>query len=170
VKKRFLSCLFAFLFLLSGCRAEKGNEKKEPITPLRGEFGVDVVLDQFQTSGKISVLENGSYRFEHTDPTSPLFGMQEIWDDEILHVSYRGIVWETQEIRPITLSIFEILSMMEDPKNLTEEVKLGEEKQKKFTFSSDKDQISLILEQNTKEPIMIQGSIRGCQCEIRFSK
>ena len=169
--KRFLFCfilLSAFAVMFSSCQPK--TEPKKSVSPLLGQqFVVGIKMKEYETKGKLSIGENGTLHFIHTNPKSVLFGMEEVIDDKGITVKYKGIEWPSEEVDTNFASIREVVKEMIENKPVhTEKCEMKGRRATKSVFDVFGAEISYFYEESDQIPLQIRGNVKGMDFEINF--
>ncbi len=158
-------CVFSF----AGC--QKANEKADPVLFSPGkEYTVGLKVDSFETKGLLSFEENGALRFLHSDPNSPLFGMEEVTKKGLCTVHFQNITWESDQIIPATARLWEVIEQIRTKSQTeVENDSIREQDCTRYEFSDDDFTVHFWINSATHTPVCIKAQWEGHFLEINFA-
>ena len=161
--------LLIFILLLSSC--EKASEKNK-IEPIKAEtrYTVGVKTENFQTIGILFIRENGDCHFLHSDPNSPLFGMEEIRSNGKTKIHYQDIEWQGESADTIPTKLCDLFKVIYEG-NIT--YKNTETQNNRdlllYQLNNDEYSIRLYFNQTNGQIKKILGKFQDQVFEITFS-
>ena len=151
-----LSLLF-FALLIAGvsCTKERCKSQTPALEP-NTVYRVGIHLGEYEGTGEITLLEDGTVHLFHADSTSPLFTMEEIIEKDRIGCKFLGMEWETDEAAPYSTNlyqIFQILCSQKYSKKESESIR-GVEAIKE-TYDMGEKQLIFYRSKENNEPIQI---------------
>jgi hypothetical protein len=168
MKQNLLMYFFLLLFLFSGC--QKPIENTENTIPaFDREYQIEMKAGNFEGSAKIFFDEEGIFHLIHSDPSSPLCGMEEIYSDGKIKIHFGNLLREENtRFEGTALAFFAIDLISQKSPEKRENGVLEEQEVQIYTFSETEKSAKLFLLKADHSPIKIigEGSLAGL--EIQF--
>lgn len=169
MKQNLLLCFFLLLFLLSGCQKPIENTKSS-ILPLDREYRIEIKAGDFEGSAKIFFDEEGKFHLIHSDPNSPLFGMEEIISEEKTEFHFGKLSREEATRCEGTALSFFAMQLLSEKEPEKRESGFLEEAEVEIRTYSESDRIAkFFLSKSDGSPQKILGSGALSGLEIRFA-
>ncbi len=162
--------LLVFALLVTGLSCSKNETVPEAPTFLPDTvYRVGLQMGEYKGSGEITLSEEGTVHLFHTDPTSPLFTMEEIIEKDRIRCKFCGMEWESDEASPYSAKLYEIFQILLNQTETGKEVESirGEDAIKEI-YELDEKRLIFYCGKEKKEPIQIQFSEPGGKMEISF--
>ncbi len=95
MKKSLISLFSVFLLIslfICGCGKNPTSPSVKPNTETR--YIASIKIEDFESKGELFYDEKSRLHLLHTDPTSPLFTMEEIFDEEKIKTNFKDLEYE----------------------------------------------------------------------------
>ena len=95
MKKSFLFSFFIFLLIcILTCSCEKNSSPPSENFNLNTQYLASIQIENFESKGEFFFDEEKKLHLLHADPTSPLFGMEEIFDQDKIKTIFDHLEYE----------------------------------------------------------------------------
>lgn len=171
MKQKSIFILLVFLvFATVFCSCKQGDGKND-FPPLESnvEYTVGLKINGFETKGLLTLQDDGTVHFFHTDPNSDLFTMEEVVTRDSYTADFQGIKWESGEVTPAMGNLYPILETV-----LTESASPGEQESlrgipsQRLDFEKGENKISFYRALSTFTPLQIHSFWEGNEIQINF--
>lgn len=167
--KRTLCIFFILcLLLLCGCQKPIENKKSLEFFP-EGESKIRFNANGFEGSGKIFFDTEGKFHLLHSDKTSPLFGLEEVYSGEKAEYYFQDQFRSEAFRSEGTALIYSAIDLIASSSPKKRENTIFEEKEAViYTFSSEDKTATLYLSKADHSPLQIlgQGALSGLSVQF----
>ncbi len=163
MKIRILNHFVLFLlFSLSLCSCSKIKTETPRLFDDSLRYHVGIKIETFETQGEVFFDEEKKIHFLYTDPTTPLFGMEEVIGEDTIKTYYKDMEYEREYTK-------NGLGIIKDVLKLINEVQIKQIKESKVYISKEENySFTLDFDEKGKEPSKISGEISDVTFEINF--
>ncbi|MBE6712639.1 MAG: hypothetical protein E7580_03840 [Ruminococcaceae bacterium] len=160
-----LFCFLLIAFFSVGCEHKTENEQRA-FFPTKTEFHVGIQADTFKTRICFFFDENGACHVLHEDPTSPLFGLEEIFTPDSVNGFYSGMQFQNLPYCGGIGTVYRALVTIRETKPL-KITKDGE----KILYTYENEHLSMVFKYSEKGslPLTVFGTDNGNEFSINFS-
>lgn len=170
MQKRF-RLIFLILSLLIAMIA---CEKKTDDVPMiffttASESAVGVKIDSYETKGTLCIDQEGSIRFTHENPNSPLFGLVEQYENGLTKCEFGGIQWESEESNTALSSFFRSLIQMKDTMPIDKtQTSIQGIAVIQYAYENENSSFWLSYDKKNRTPVKFYGIVNSIEIEISF--
>ncbi len=153
-KSLIVSCFVLLTLLFLFCSCKKADNAPSVKIDTEKRYLVSIKIDDFEGKGEIFYDKNKNLHLLHTDPTSPLFSMEEIFGEKSVKTRFKDLEYEQDLFisgTAILKNIFDLLGS-ENGKKVSGKGEI------KTEFADENYRFTLYSEKETTEEQKIIGS------------
>ena len=164
-KMIYFCCILFLIFSLGGCKT-KNSIEKAVFFEYDQIYYVGYKIETLQSKGSFRFDKNGDLHFLHEDPTSPLFGMEEVFCKDSVTSYFNGVQYENSSYFGGIADLRDCLLLIHSSKPSAFSKKSGE---KTYQFDAENTSFKIVLSENDNSPERILGIVNGKEFSINFS-
>ena len=158
-------CILLGLFFFCSCKAEPQIPNADIFEP-NAFYQIGFKEENLQTRGQFHFDENGTLHFLHEDPTSPLFGMEEVKEADCIKTYFNGMEYENYTYFG---GINVLLDSLDTIKNTKPTNTAEKEEEIVYRYDAEDLALELVLSKSSRKPIRITGTKNDKNFSINFS-